>query len=377
MTMRVCSWTATALFLLASLCSTAAQSAEGAQVKAPMNIPNWQYAPIANPYHFVWWKAPAPSNKEFSRVFPLRHNTLNYAGEEADRGWWQGRGVWAFGWSYGTQPGCPYKTVEEFTKYLTDAVASGAPGICFDEWVNNDEANPLNKPLAEACRIVKESHPDFFIAAYTHMQSAALIEALQKGWVDLAIVESYPYVSGEPAWNPPLAMTRLGLAKRAGVEGKTIPAFWISPGDASFTEEWLEDWFKKWRAEFPEMPGIAPLFPGGHDTTDPRTQQLVRACERLIEKYYINPAPKPWIVAPADGAILDSPSLQVRATSDKPIAKWRLYVDSKLVASPDGNGTPDSTFGLVDLPPGPHVLTVHAITADWCRGARQIAVEVR
>src|SRR5690606_16886035 len=126
----------------------------------------------------------------------------------------------------------------------------------------------------------------------THMASDALVQALKNGSVDLAIIESYPYVSGEPVWTPVLAKHRLMSAKKAGVMEKCIPAFWISPGDETFSKEFFEEWFQLFRKDFPQMPGVAPLFPGGHNPADSRTLELTRLCNELIQKYYIAPAPK-------------------------------------------------------------------------------------
>lgn len=286
----------------------------------------------------------------------------------------------------------PLDSADKFEEYILTQVNGGAPGICFDEWIGFDAesqklrgapekekypGNPKNRMLAEACRRIKEEHPDVFIGACTHMHSDALIEALQKGWVDLAIVESYPYVAGEPAWTPGLAMWRLGNAKMTGVMKKTIPAFWISPEDETFTAEWLEGWIKRFRKEFPQMPGVAPFFPGGHDHIEGRTQHLVRGCDRLIQKYYIDPAPKVRITKPSDGALVaESTPVEIRAEASAPIAKWRLYLGTALVAEREGDGVGAVTFEPRTLPPGHHVLTVHGITDVWLRGVEQIAIVV-
>lgn len=347
----------------------------------PASLPRWQLAPIANPYFFAWWKAPAPSNKHFAQVFPIRNQTVETVANEADADWWLGRRVWAFGWTWGTQGDAPFDSADAYEAYLKERVENGAPGVCIDEWVNYDENNPKNQMLAEACRRIKSGYPDFFIAAFTHMQSDALIEALKNGWVDLAIVESYPYVTTSESawmpqsWTPELAMKRLNNAKNGGVLEKTIPAFWISPGDETFTEEWFEGWIKRWRTQFPQMPGLAPCFPGGHDTRDVRTQHLTRVCDRLIGKYYIEPAPNVRITAPTDGTILEAGPVAVEAATDKPAAIWKLFADSEQVISRQESGS-EVQFEPVELPPGLHMLTVHAITNDWDRGAAQIAVEV-
>jgi hypothetical protein len=208
------------------------------------------------------------------------------------------------------------------------------------------------------------------------MQSDALVEALKKEWVDLAIIESYPYVAGDPAWTPELAAWRLGNAKKAGIMEKAIPAFWIDPEDQTFTEQWLEGWVTRWRTEFPEMPGLAPLFPKGHDTTDPRARHLAEVCDRLIGKHYVGPAPAVEFMQPQDGAVLDGNPVDVRAQASKPTAKWRLYVDAQLVASVEGDGNQVTRFSPISLSPGLHALTVQAIDEAWARGAAQIVVDV-
>jgi Bacterial Ig domain len=348
-----------------------------AQAAAPATPAPWHFAPIGRPYFFAWWKAPAPSHKHFKQVLPVSSQTIESLTDHTDRAWWFGRGVRPFGWSWGTQDAAPFESADAYFEYLSNYVDRGLPGVCFDEWVNFDEKNPKNWMLAEACRRIKRANPDFFIAAFTHMQSDALVVALKRDWVDLAIIESYPHVAGEPAWTPKLALWRLGLAKKAGVMEKTIPAFWIDPKDETFTAAWLEEWIKRFRNEFPQMPGLAPLFPGGHDTIDPRTLHLTRVCDRLIEKYYIEPAPSVRVVAPDDGAILDAGSVLVNARSDGEATAWRLYVDGELAAQEDTEETEEVQFSPVNLAPGSHVLTVHAITRDWLRSVAQVAVAVR
>ena len=59
----------------------------------------------------------------------------------------------------------------------------------------------------------------------------------------------------------------------------------------------------------------------------------------------------------------------MRARAEKAVARWRLYVDAEQVAESE-----TGEFHIDRLPPGAHVLTVHAITADWLRGACQIQV---
>ena len=361
----------------------------GEEMKLPSRpVPRHRMAPIRQPYFFAWWNAPAPSHKHFEQVLPPTHQTFESLANEADFDWWLGRGVWPFGWSWGTQTTGPYASAEAYVEYLLEYVNKGAPGICFDEWVGFDEesqdltgtpekekypGNPRNRMLAEACRRVKERHPDFFIAAFTHMQSDALVEALKEGWVDLAVIESYVYVAKEPAWTPELARWRLGNAVRAGVAEKAIPAFWISPEDETFSPEFIEKWVTTFRREFPQMPGLAPLFPAGHDTADPRVQSLARACDRILKKHYLDPAPRVQVVEPEDGASVDS-STTLRARADRPVARWRLYSGADLVTESEEGQSEAVDFPLDDLSPGPHVLTVHAITQDWLRGAEQIYV---
>ncbi len=381
-------WEIAVLVLI--LLALAAQTALPAEEEPLARLPRWHFAPIAKPYFFAWWNAPAPSHENFARILPITNQTVECLANGADYQWWLNHGVWPSGWNWGTQGGSGLDSVEDFYNYLIGKVAAGEYAVCLDEWVGFDAesqkltrtpekekypGNPKNAMLAEACRRVKQQHPDFFIAAFTHMQSDALIKALRRGWVDLAIVESYPYVAGEPAWTPELAVWRLGNAKRAGVMEKTIPAFWISPEDETFTLPWLEKWIKTWREQFPQMPGLAPLFPGGHDSLDPRTQHLARGCDRLIQKYYLDPAPKIEVLSPSDGEIVTGPFL-LRVRADKPVARWRLYIGAELVTRKLGGGRYEAEFPVLTLPPGPHVVTVQAITADWLRAAEQIEVEV-
>ncbi len=85
---------------------------------------------------------------------------------------------------------------------------------------------------------------------------------------------------------------------------------------------------------------------------------------------YIDPAPKMSIAAPRDGAIFAG-TVHIDARADRPIAKWRLYVGAKMVEENESG-----RFEIPTLAPGPQILTVHAITADWLRSASQIQVSV-
>ncbi len=92
-------------------------------------VPRWHFAPIANPYFFVWWNAPAPSDTNFDKVVAVRNQTLESLAAQADRQWWLGRGVWPFGWSWGTQGSPGMDSVDDYYDYLMDKVEAGG-GIC-------------------------------------------------------------------------------------------------------------------------------------------------------------------------------------------------------------------------------------------------------
>lgn len=358
-------------------CAFAAACAGFAAEPGVARVRSCELAPIGNPYFFMWWNAPAPSHAHFNKDRLPRHQTVNYVAARQDRDWWLDRGVWPFGWSWGTQEDAPFHSADEYAAYMAGHIGRGAPGICFDEWVNSDGKNPKNALLAEACRRVKAAHPDFFIGAFTHMQSAALVEALKEGWVDLAIIESYPHVAGEPAWTPELALWRLGLAKKAGVLEQTIPALWIQPEDRTFSAAWLERWLKRFRKDFPQMPGLAPLFPDGHDTADPRTLELTRVCDELRHNYYVEPAPRVEILEPANGATVETGTIEVVARADQPVQRWELYRDAERVAvRRDTKEGALHRFGNIQAAAGRRVLTLHAVSPDWHRSAAQVSVRV-
>lgn len=367
--------------------------------------PRWNMAPIAKPYFVAWFGGPSPKTEGFSTQAILTTQTIETL-SQGDDAYWIGRGVWPSDWYYGSQGeewlGSVQAYVDYFEKY---AIGKGASCIVLDEWIGTDtvpdiqaffdspdlppavrehadkywkgvEGNKHNIILARACQILKRRYPDLFIVAYTHMQSQSLYEAMKRGWVDLAIVEAYEFVPNEPEWTPELAHWRIGLAAKVGLLEKTIPA--ISVYEAAdkatgkrITLKMVEDEVKFYRKNYPQMPGVG-FYCTQYNvrTNSPAQRSLIRGCDQLIRKYYINPAPRPRFVTPTDGAIVSAP-LKVAGKADRRVAKWKLFVGEKMIAEQTS-----SEFTLTELPPGPNVLTLHAISKDYLRGAVQIEVEV-
>lgn len=352
-------------------------------------VPRWQLPPIAKPYFIGWYGAHTPSRPGFETALLLRTQTMETDAPRQDLPWWYGRGIMGCAWYAGTQVRW-LKTTDDYVAEFMKAVKNGEVGVCLDEWVGFDAesqeltgtpekkkypGNPKNRRLAEACRIIKQRYPKLFIAVYSHMQSDAMVEAMKAGWIDLNIIMSYMYWPGQPAWTEELALWRLNNAKKAGVMEKTIPC--ISLGGAPnevITLEWIEKWMKYYRKHFAQMPGVFfyshPNRRARSGDLTPEQHRLIRHCDRLVQKYYVAPAPKVTLLSPTDGEIVQG-AVRVRARANKPVAKWRLYVEAKQVAEND-----TGEFEIADLPAGPHILTVHAITSDWLRGAAQIQVSV-
>jgi len=137
---------------------------------------------------------------------------------------------------------------------------------------------------------------------------------------------------------------------------------------------WIEKWIKYYREHFPQMPGVF-FYPHPYRNVrsaalTPEQHKLIRHCDRLVKEYYIDPAPKVSIAAPRDGMTLAG-TVHVDARADRPAARWRLYVGAEMVEENESG-----KFEIPNLAPGPQILTVHAITADWLRGASQIQVSV-
>jgi len=351
-------------------------------------VPRWQLPPIANPYFIGWYGAHTPSRSGFETVLVLQTQTMETDVPAEDLAWWYGRGIMGCPWSAGTQVGW-LNTVDDFVGQFKKAIKAGHVGVCLDELVGFDAetqrlrgtpernypGNPKNRRLAEACRIIKEQYPDLFIAVYSHMQSDSMVEAIKAGWIDLNIIMSYMYWPGEPAWTEELALWRLNNAKKADVMEKTIPCIGIAgaPNEV-VTLAWIEKWIKYYREHFPQMPGVF-FYPHPYRNVrsaalTPEQHKLIRHCDRLVKEYYIDPAPKVSIAAPRDGMTLAG-TVHVDARADRPAARWRLYVGAEMVEENESG-----KFEIPNLAPGPQILTVHAITADWLRGASQIQVSV-
>ena len=380
-----------AVLLFASGCSTLAQDGN-AEPPVPHDpvVPLWQLPPIATPYFIGWYGAHSPSRPGFGDALLLDTQTMETEALLEDLPWWSGRGVMGCPWAAGTQVDWLSSTDDFVKQFVDKAIAPGLPAICLDEMVGYDTetqnlrestpgtgkypGNPKNRELTEACRRIKERYPGLFIAVYSHMQSDAMVEAIKAGWIDLNIVMSYMH--GQPAWTERLALWRLGNARKAGVEEKTIPSISLAgaPNDV-IDSAWVEKWIKHYREHFPKMPGVFfyphPYRDGHPEDLAPEKVQLMRDCNRLVREHYIDPAPKVTIAAPADGATV-AESVEIRAGADRPVSLWRLYVGSTLVAEND-----TGLFARDSLPAGMTALTVHAITEEWLRGAAQIQVTVQ
>ena len=122
------------------------------------------------------------------------------------------------------------------------------------------------------------------------------------------------------------------------------------------------------------MPGLAPLLPGGHRTDDARTRELTRVCDGLLHRYYVAPAPAVEIVHPPEGATFPAGPLRVEARAGRPVSCWRLFRNAALLHEQPGGDDAGVGFPPIDLAPGAHVLTVHAVTPDGLRAAANVTV---
>ena len=355
-------------------------------------VPRWQLPPISNPYFIMWNRGPTQSQHKkgkvmgsnFREVMLFETQTMEEGAHVQDLPWWYGRGIMASAKWYGGTQNRRLSTIDDFVNQFLTAIKNGEVGVILDELVGFDSesqklsdnpekkkgGNPKNSRLAEACRIIKEKYPDFFIVVYSHMQSDSMVEAIKAGWIDLNVIMSYVHWPGSPAWNEGLALWRLNNAKKAGVMEKSIPCIGIykAPNKVINVES-IEKWIKYYRKHFPQMPGVC-FYPGIWGSLTAEQHSLRRQCDRLVKKYYIDPAPKVTITKPIDGEIIAG-SVHIKAKADKAVMKWRLYVGSRKIAENESG-----EFKIDKLSQGPHIVTVHAITSDWLRAAEQIQIQV-
>jgi len=250
---------------------------------------------VARPVHIVWWADPYRE---------MRWITAVANASDAEKTYWQARGVlalrWAAGvdgWSYGWKP-------EQFVENYVSAAEAGYDGIAIDElgaYPGSEQERQQIEPMGEVFAAVrKKTSPGYFIAVW-HCGSltSAMANACRHN-VDLIMSEAYPnYVRGELGAHPfyPSLDHRLDAARREDLlngwpsysPAKFIIALGLTKHHGGVTPEEVEGIFRYIRRRAPESPGIA-FFSGGDDIQP----EVRRRADECAERYFLRPMLTLW-----------------------------------------------------------------------------------
>jgi hypothetical protein len=160
-------------------------------------------------------------------------------------------------------------------------------GVAIDEWVapKRPEAEAF---LADGLRAARQADPAIFICVWYTDLRPPLVELIEDGTVDLAIIEGYthtPQRFGREAWLAwPTCLRRCEAVADVGTLEKTIFSFGHITDERSIRGEqlskhWLNEKVAEIKDRYPTMPGIAFYQSDSPDT--PALRDLVQHCDRL------------------------------------------------------------------------------------------------
>ena len=329
----------------------------------PRQLNPAEFAPIKYPFIVSWYYGytlPAADTAAGKTKY-LNLNTFTHE----DVNGWADRGVLPLRWeSFHGMEGVRVKARQ------------GYAGVCLDELVRPDET-PHNREVLEACGEIKKEYPEFYIGVHGNTCPPSLIDALNKGHVDHFYLENYTGFWG----NPPVVVSLEGIRQRvricrsAGILDKTVwhignlqpePDQFFPKG---FSRDRLEREIQLVRKWGPEVAGICFYFCKMADRTE---HPLYTHADELAYEYFIRPAPRVSVKVndQPDGFAKVSVKAGKSSAGGKTVG-YRIFLDADEVS--DKNEwiwkTEDSSSGM-------HLVTAHAITEDWYRGAAQVAVVI-
>jgi len=375
------------------------------QAETPRRPKRAELPPIASPYFISGYALPQPPEVPAPLMKHLNMET-SCGLQGRFHNLWLDRGAWPLLWSFGhAGPHEPvHRTLEGWTEYYLSLARQGWAGMAIDE-IGNEAGEPekVVYPLIfEACRRVKQRYPHFFIAIHDQARSPSAFAALKDGTVDLAIAEFYSYVpdpdrpppddpreAWEAAWE--WIGPRVQRYRAEGVIEKVIPHLGhlldpVSPHPRPLsrnagegrqgivgTPQRLEYEVQRLREVAPEMPGIC--FYGHGDPHRPEVRALLRFADGLVEKYYLAPAPKVRIkLSQPAQRLRGGVAIRVEATRSAKggtVRQYKIFVDDELRAQEQ-----EWVWDTTQTAPGEHIITAHAISSDWLRGAAQVRARV-
>ena len=265
------------------------------------------------------------------------------------------------------------------TNYYVSIAGSEHLGYCMHEWHFGSDDNNARWATA-AVREATRQHPQSFSAFYYQGQQP-MAEVAAEGNIDLLIIQGYMNVHKEFSpvevfqTNMAGTKTRIDISRKAGVIEQTIVMIGHICDEGNYheghelTPELLDQQIKELRSYAPEMPGIGFYHSQG--------DLLALECDRLVAKYFIDPAPNVLIEEPLFQARISAPQLTVRAKATakggRSIARYRWFIDNRLVAE---TKEPEYLWAVDDEINGYHFITVHAVDSGFNRAAAQILVTV-
>lgn len=167
-------------------------------------------------------------------------------------------------------------------------------GISVDEWTGSTEEK--RQWVVKGLREAKKQNPDLFVAMWVAGVSKEVAELAREGTVDLIIVQAYNLTVKRGigvGWGT--AFDRMDVAKKEGVENKTVFGFGHITSDANWkggfvwTEEMVRQRMGELKARYPQMPGIGFFEAGAQDReAHAKTVQLF---DRLSAEYWPDTLP--------------------------------------------------------------------------------------
>lgn len=247
------------------------------------------------PPYRVWFQ-PRCFHREMSLY---RHMTMDASGW-LDPALCELAGITGLRWVYGTNhPDADGARYWQEECSIAKRTISGntaqflCPGVAIDEWVPPKRPE-LEEFVAQGLRAAKRADPSLFICVWYTDLRPGLIDLIDDGTVDLAIIEGYTHTPerfGPESWLAwPTCLRRCEAAAEAGILDKTIFCFGhITPEPNGKNElldpRWLEERIHEIKESYPMMPGIAFYQSDSPDT--PELRELIRHCDQVSGRLWM------------------------------------------------------------------------------------------
>ncbi|MDD5688241.1 MAG: discoidin domain-containing protein [Elusimicrobia bacterium] len=246
----------------------------------------------------------------------------------------------------------------------------------------------LNLWAFRSLRKLKQEYPNLFVQAWTTFNLSPLAVA---GMDVIDIFSPELYINGATSANSYVNVvhnyettidTYVYAATLYGVEGKTVIGLdagcWFNNVNTFGTTVQVDARLQYLRSKSPQIASNGISLFWISNTICPCGNPYRAQFDALMDKNFYKLSPTALINTPANGATVSGTVTinvtgNVNTTTNSPVTSYRYFVDNKLVKI---SSLSTYSWDTAGYSPGNHIITVHAVSADYMGGAKQITVNI-